>query len=184
MKWFVVFCALVASQTVMASRERGFFMGAGFGLLDAGVSDSFDNNALFKTTELSFGAKYNWFLGFDVRAGLSPTDETISLGVSRETGLEVSGEATIDSYLSYYYRAEWAGEVAKLYMLLGSTEIDVSVENEAGVTTEASTSGNSYGLGVGVWINRRMDFTVEYKQLLDTEADSFTIVSANIEYRF
>ena len=185
MKRLIFLALLFSSVGSHASRDRGFFLGGGFSLVDVGVVDFYDNSVEFKSGELVGGYKYNAYLGFDVRYGLSMTDEIVSIGTDPNTGREVGVDASLDSFISYYYRPEIANDIARLYLLIGQSSVTVSRENqELGISGEASESGFSYGVGFSLWLNKRFDVTLEYRQLLKTEFDSFASSGVGLLYRF
>ena len=184
MKWLLVISLLLVSINVHASRARGFFVGTGFSLVDVGVDDFFENRVNFKGAEIIAGYKYNNYLGLDLRYGLSPAKESFFAGEDPETGRDLVNEAELERFISYYFRPEIANDIAKLYLLLGQTSVTITTEDENGVKTTSDESGSSWGVGFGLWVNRKFDVTFEYRQLLTTELESFTTNAVNIEYRF
>ena len=184
MKWLLLVCILLLSSQTHASRERGFFIGTGFSLIDVGVDDFFDNRVNFKGVEVIAGYKYNGYLGLDVRYGLSPADESFFGGEDPDTGLDLVSEADFENFISYYYRPEIANDIAKLYLLLGQASVTITTTEEDGSSTTRDERANSWGVGFGLWVNRKFDVTFEYRQLLSTENESITINAVNIEYRF
>ena len=176
--WFAIMAA-----PSHAARD-GLFIGAGFSLVDVGVEDFFENSVEFKALQLSAGYKFRWWLGVDARYGLAPTSESVFVAVDPNTNREIGEEVNLDEYISYYYRPELANDIAKIYLLIGQSDITITRESEEGVSVTQSDSGTSYGIGIGLWINRKLDVTFEYIQLLDTPTDSFTSTGFNIEYRF
>ncbi len=183
-KLLFIVALVVASSLTYAARDRGIFTGAGFALVDVGVEDFFENRVEFKAIEFSLGYKYNNWLGIDARYGLAPTSETVFVAVDPDTNREIGEEVDLDNYISYYYRAELTNDIAKIYILLGQSNITITRESEDGTSVSETGSGTSYGVGFGLWINRKLDVTFEYKQLLETEEDSFTSTGFNVEYRF
>lgn len=186
MRAFIFTLVFLIAASVHAAKDRGTYLGAGFGLVNVGAKSPFGSDVTFKTFEMQLGYKYNKYLGFEVRSGLSVQDESLE---SDTTGVGLSGsvDASIDSYLSYYYRAELANEIAKVYFLLGQTEITTTLEFDDGSgrpSRQTTESGLSYGVGFGLWLNERMNLNFEFKTLVDTESDAFTSGSVTADFRF
>jgi len=185
-KYFLLLLAMcLANTAAQASKDQGVYVGGGVSLINVGVRDPFSNEVNFKAGELMIGYKYNAYLGAEIRTGKNLQKETLAVN-SQDTGLRDSVESSIDLYTSVYYRAELANEIAKVYLLLGQSRVTTTLEfDESGRDTiEATDSGFSYGIGFGLWIDERMNLNVEYKNLVDTETDSFTGASITADYRF
>lgn len=175
--------SLFLSSASWADKDKGVYAGAGINFVNVGVLDPFANEVNFKTGDLQLGYKYNSYLGIELRYGASLQDEVIS--VDDGSGFDSSVTATIGQYTSIYYRPELANEIAKLYMLLGQTSLQTSLEVESDESTiETSESGFSYGFGFGLWLDEKMNLNFEYKILVTTSADSFTATSLSADYRF
>ncbi len=183
--FFIASLCLMCVPGAHASKDKGAYLGGSFSLVNVGVLDPFSNEVTFKAGEVILGYKHHKYLGFEVRYGQSLQDEVIAVE-DLTTGFEDSVTAGIDSYLSYYYRVEWANEIAKVYVLLGQSQIETLLEfDQTGTpTVEASDSGFSYGVGFGLWLDERMNLNFEFKNLVDTDADSFTAGSISADYRF
>ncbi len=173
----------VASQ-VNASKDKGVYIGGGIHLVDVGISDPFENNVNFICGDISLGYKYNNYLGVEVRYGRSLRDEILAVE-DEATGLPESVDAKLDSYFSAYYRAELANEIAKVYLLIGQTDMTTLLKYEVDNSRiELSESGLSYGLGFGLWLDERMNLNFEFKTLVETDIQSFTAGSITADYRF
>ncbi len=179
----VLFSAVVLNA--QASKDKGVYLGGGVALVNVGVVDPFDNEVTFKTGEVILGYKHHPYLGVEVRYGESVQEETIAVR-NAVSGLDESVSASIESYVSIYYRAELANEIAKIYFLLGQsaivTELEFDDSNEPIV--ETSDTGLSYGIGFGLWLDERMNLNFEIKNLVDTDADSFVSAGLTADYRF
>lgn len=172
---FVIFF----SGNAFASKDKGVYLGGGFNLVSVGIKDPFANTVNFKAGEILLGYKYNPYLGMEVRAGQSLQDETLDL---LQAG---TASARIESYMSVYYRAELANEIAKIYMLLGQSNIETSVKFTNGNDERRTKdSGLSYGIGFGLWLDERMNLNFEVKTLVKTDSDSFTSGGISADYRF
>lgn len=178
---FLVF--ILAAITAQASKDKGMYIGGSFSLIDVGAKGPFENDVTFKAGEILIGYKYNKYLGLEVRGGRSLQGEVISI---EDSGQEFSVEASIDRYISYYYRAELANDIAKVYILLGQTGINTSLdfEDDGIPDVQSSESGLSYGIGFGLWLDERMNLNFEFKTLLDTDSDAFTSGSVSADFRF
>lgn len=180
---FLVF--MLAAITAQASKDKGMYIGGSFSLIDVGAKGPFANDVTFKAGEILIGYKYNQYLGLEIRGGRSLQGEVISVA-GNTPGQEFSVEASIDRYISYYYRAELANDIAKVYILLGQTGIKtfLDFEDDGLSDVEGSESGLSYGIGFGLWLDERMNLNFEFKTLLDTDSDAFTSGSVSADFRF
>lgn len=183
-------CLLALPLVVMlmpsaqASKDRGVFIGAGFNLISVGVVDPFNNTVNFISGDVALGYKYNSYLGAEVRYGKSLQDEVLA-EIDLDTGLRDTVNAKISQYYSFYYRAELANEIAKIYLLLGQSTVTTALEFESDSSyMEISDSGLSYGLGFGLWLDERMNLNFEFKTLVETDTDAFTSGSISADYRF
>ncbi len=177
--------AFFVGPNAEASKDKGVYLGAGVNLVNVGVVDPFNNEVNFKAGEFIVGYKYNNYLGLELRGGKSFQKESIRVE-DPDTGLRGSVTSDIDSYSSIYYRAELSNEIAKLYLLLGQSKVDTTVEFEsAGAEPiELSESGLSYGVGFGLWLDERMNLNFEYRLIVSTDSDSFIAGGINADYRF
>lgn len=169
---------------VQASKERGVYFGGGIELVNVGAEDFFSNSVDFKVGELLLGYKYNGYLGLEVRGGASFSEETVAFSEDEDSGRPVSAEASIKEFYSIYYRLEFENEIAKLYFLLGQSDITTETELVDGRKIEISDSGLSYGVGLGLWVSERMNLNFEIKSLINTSNDSFTSAGFNADFRF
>lgn len=175
---------LVFSTGALASKDKGVYVGGGIHLVDVGVSDPFENNVNFISGDVSIGYKYNAYVGLEVRYGKSLRDEILAV-TDAVSGLPDTVNASIDSYYSTYYRAELANEIAKLYLLIGQSDMTTVLNFESdGRRIELNESGLSYGVGFGMWLDERMNLNFEFKTLVETDIQSFTAGSITADYRF
>lgn len=184
-KYLLPLLILGLVDATSASKDRGLYVGGGVSMVSVGVKDPFSNEVNFKTGEVLLGYKYNAYLGAEARIGRSLQDEVLAVN-DLETGLRDSVDSRIDQYTSIYYRAELANEIAKIYLLLGQSEVSTTLEfDESGLDDiETTESGFSYGIGFGLWLDEKMNLNFEYKSLVDTEDDAFTGGSITADYRF
>lgn len=174
---------LLLSQAAMADRNRGIYIGGGLGQADIGVDNFLGGKIPVKTAELFTGYKYNNWLGAEVRLGASLRDETYALDSTSPTGRIELASLWINQYRSIYYRPEITNDIAKIYGLIGMTLAQTtSTINE--VDYHASAEGTSYGIGAGLILNEKTYFNLEYRILIETEIDTFSIIGFNVDYRF
>jgi opacity protein-like surface antigen len=182
----------LTSAWAAADNQRGFYVGGGLSAIEFDDGSAFDNDLTFRTVELLGGYKYNSALGIELRAGTN--------WIKREVIQTVEGDGAthtlhrdfaIDHYESIYYRPELANEEAKLYGLLGYSQLKRSLDsyNISGGTfgsgeSSDTESGLSYGVGIGFVINQDFNFNIEYRQLIDKQNYEITAASANVDYRF
>lgn len=192
MRQLIFLASILLSTTTLADHERGFFVGANIAyvssksLADSGELDQ--NKVELPALELVAGYKYNGWLGLDLRFGGGTTNRDFSSESAAISRVEYS----LDSYQSFYYRPEITNSEAKLYFLIGYSEVDVESEGftaESGGETSSgkssfSESGTSYGLGAGWFVNDRVNVNVEYRELLDTDDDEFGVLTLGADFRF
>jgi opacity protein-like surface antigen len=171
-----------AAPGALADNQRGFYAGLGGGLVEFDDGSVFDDSgARFRMLELLGGYKYNSALGIELRAGTGIGDRDASI----EAGdVSVDYELSLDRFESIYYRPELANPEAKLYGLLGYSQLRRSSDAVGVDLGDDTESGLSYGVGVGFVVNPSVNLNFEYKRLLDKsdfEIDSGTI---NFDYRF
>lgn len=168
------------SVSAMADNAQGFYLGAGFGLIrfnDGSVFDQDVSDLEFRAVELLGGYKYNRALGVDLRLGTNfDKRELTEAGKTREFA--------IDHYASIYYRPELANEKAKLYGLIGYSQLTRTLTNADGSEKSDSESGFSYGVGIGFVVNQDFNINLEYRRLIDKEDYEISSASVNFDYRF
>jgi len=182
-KIIAVLGLLCVSVAVFADKDKGVYFGGGINLVTVGAEDRFRNDVNFKAGEVILGYKHNNYLGLEVRGGASLDDEVIAI---RDTalGLDEAADSNIEEYFSVYYRAELANEIAKLYLLVGQSAIKTRTEFGDDSFVQSSDTGFSYGIGFGLWLDERMNLNFEFKNLVDTQNDSFVAGGINADYRF
>lgn len=180
---FITALLTLFTAPALADFNRGYYVGGGAGTADIGVDDFSGTTVAMKLGELFGGYKYNNWLGLEARVGASLIEETYALDTIDEFGRTDLAEIKIDSYYSFYYRAELTNEIAKLYALAGVTSLSTSTQFDLS-QVQADASGQSYGLGAGLYINEKMFFNVEFRTLISTKTDKFNIVGFNVDYRF
>lgn len=195
MKRVYIFALSLLALPALANNEKGFYAGAGVTLVNNHDHDDFaqfDANASvnaknMRANEIFGGYKYNDYLGAEVRYG-SGTDAAKGnlYSANVKTG-EVTAE--LGSYKSIYYRPEMVNDEAKLYGLIGYTQLDVTVANNDATGKELSSantsySGFSYGVGIGFVIADHFNINVEYKNICRELYDNPNTTTINIDYRF
>lgn len=183
--------AFAISGNAMADQNRGFFAGGSFAYSSVdtasfagayGNEDSVELPAL----ELSGGYKYNGWLGVDLRYGFGMSSRTLAAVTNADNVTEVEYE--VDGYQGLYWRPEITNREARLYFLLGYASADVTATNKFSDDTSSSSkiseSGTSYGFGIGWFMEKNMNFNLEYRALVDSDDVEVDVVSAGIDYRF
>ncbi len=172
----LVFLSLLSIQAVA---DQGFYVGGGGGLVrfdDEVATGASLKNVELGAAELLGGYKYNNALGIEVRAGSNLKKRTIATG-------GVEREIAIDHYESIYYRPELTNPEAKLYALIGYSQVEQSSSTGTDEVSD-SLSGLSYGIGIGFTMNPDFNFNIEYRRLLDESDFEINIAGINIDYRF
>lgn len=188
-----------------ADNRQGFYLGGGLSKVDAFKFPQDENALEVKASEIFLGYKYNPFLGLEVRAGFGEGSERVRrvFPPDRDT---VNINYQIDRYYSLYYKPEAINDIAKLYGLLGFTSIQRSAAfrdtqgdaiaafggeavafGEAeinGSRLEDSTSGFSYGIGVGFVAERNVNVNFEYRYILRNSDERISTTGFYFDYRF
>lgn len=182
--------ALLASP-VLADNQRGPYVGIGAVMVSGDSRTPYDK-AEMPALEVSAGYKYNSLLGVEGRIGLGVNDDRDDSSDYFVTEQEDNASLSeigreVDQYAAVYYRPELNNQKARLYGLLGYAQLDTVVtrwEGNSSETTGDSMSGSSYGLGVGWYVNERLNFNAEYRQLAKTGDNRFETLSLQFDYRF
>lgn len=182
-----VFCLMAVlslfTHQAYADRHKGVYIGGGLGQADIGVDNFQGGKIPVKIAELFAGYKHNDWLAGEVRMGASLRDETYALDTTSPTGRIELASLWINQYRSIYYRPELTNEIAKVYGLLGMTSAQTTSTID-GEDYHATATGNSYGFGAGLILNEDMYFNLEYRILIETELDTFSVIGFNVDYRF
>jgi len=180
MRKFLLIIATVISLPALADNMQGFYAGAAMGFVDGNTEDAAENGVDFRSIELTGGYKYNSWLGGEIRVGTGASSEAYTVGQG-DTAYDINVD--IDHYESIYYRAESANAIAKLYGLLGYSNVQTT--NSLGdASASASESGASFGAGVGFVMNEDTNLNFEYRQLINSSDNDFSILSIGFDYRF
>ena len=213
LKRIIILTACLASLPAWADNNRGFFAGAGMTYSEAFEYPGVDDPVKVKSVEVLAGYKYNNLLGIEARYGsgyeargfdtaIPPADE--------EDEAEIADtEYEIDDYYSIYYKPELINDEARLYGLIGYTSMDRSVRFNSGAENTAlvasyiansptfdtedeideegsistSTSGFSYGIGAGWFVNKHFNINVEYRILLSKSDERISTAGIYFDYR-
>lgn len=166
---------------VAADNLQGYYAGAGLNFIDGNTIDEEGNDTQFRALEFHGGYKYKSWLGGEARVGFGISSETYAY--LDGTGNLMEADLSIDHYESIYYRAESANTTAKLYGLLGFSNVQTS-SDVGGESSSASESGASYGFGIGFVMNEYANLNFEFLQLLNSGDAEFTTFSIGFDYRF
>lgn len=196
-----------------ADNNRGFFAGAGLTYTEAFDYPGVEDPVKVKSVELLAGYKYNNLLGVEVRYGggydSKDFDTAIPPANDGDEAQIADTEYEIDDYYSIYYKPELINEEARLYGLIGYTSMDRSVKFNNGAQNTAlvasyiansptfepedeidddgtlsnSTSGFSYGIGVGWFVNKHFNINVEYRILMRKSDERISTAGIYFDYR-
>lgn len=186
----IVSLALLAVPA-LADNDRGFYAGFGLGVI-AGKSRTPYAEARMPVVEFTGGYKYNALLGLEARAGLGVEEDADSdsdyFRDEQADNNDLSEiEREVDQFYGLYYRPELTNQTARLYGLIGYAELDSTVvrwEGNSPTERSDSVSGSSYGLGFGWFVNERLNFNIEYRQLVDADDQRFEMLNIQWDYRF
>lgn len=189
--WSIGAALVLLAVPALADNHRGFYAGIGGGVVTGDARTPYDE-AEMPVVEFSAGYKYNGLLGIEARLGAGLKDDRdISSDyflAEREADDSLSEiEREVKTYSALYYRPEITNEVARLYGLLGYAELDTQVtrwQGNTGTEADDSLSGTSYGIGMGWFVNERLNFNIEYRQLVKTDDYRFETYTLQWDYRF
>ena len=172
---FIFFVNTAHSQGFLDSFES-VYLGGGVNFIDTRIDVIGGSKLNFTALELVTGVKYNRFLGLDARIGVSINNEA----------LPGNQTAELPFYYAVYWRPESKNATAKLYGLLGfaGVESEIAVAAPGGNAGSTSTSGLSYGAGVGFALDEKWNLNIEGRKLLDTDNESFATFAINVDRRF
>ncbi len=201
---FGLSAALIAC-TAFADNSRGIYLGGGLSKVDAFKFPQDENALEVKASELLFGYKHHPFLGLEIRAGFGEGSERVRRVFPPERDI-VNINYRIDHYYSLYYKPEAINEMAKLYGLFGYTSLQRSAgfsdeQGNAipsfggesvsfgdaemdGAELEDTSSGLSYGIGVGFVLERKFNVNFEYRYILRTSDERVSTTGVYVDYRF
>jgi len=189
--WSIGAALVLLASPALADNQRGFYAGIG-GAVVTGQARSPYDEAEMPVVEFSAGYKYNGLLGVEARVGAGLKDDRDTSSdyfldeQEAQAGLSEI-EREIKHYSAVYYRPEITNQVARLYGLLGYAELETQVVRWQGNTSSEmgeSLSGTSFGLGMGWFVSDRLNFNIEYRQLVKTDDYRFETYSLQWDYRF
>lgn len=180
MRIFLIPAALLLALPSYADNLRGFYAGGTLDFIDGNTTDSAGNDVDFRAAEGFGGYKLNGWVGGELRLGLGFAGESYTIGLGSDT---VDVDISIDYFESIYYRLEKTNQVAKLYGLIGYTNLQWSTKLD-GNSDSYSKSGPSYGVGVGFVMNENTNLNFEYRQIINTDDIEFTALNIGFDYRF
>lgn len=185
MKKFVSLCLLLAVSSMCSAERRdyGLYVGAGIGTIDTEAKDAFAKDVFFKAGEVFGGAYWKW-IGIEYRTGQSLEDETVELGLDPDTGEYITAKTALTNFETIFIRLQLQNNIARIYALLGTSEVFSTSTYSDGTVDNVIGSGNAYGVGAGIYVNENIHFNLEYKSLYDTDELSLPMTSANIDFRF
>ncbi|SMF22215.1 outer membrane autotransporter barrel domain-containing protein [Alteromonadaceae bacterium Bs31] len=180
MRILLLVLALLLAPLGFADNLRGFYAGGNLDFIDGNTTDASGNDTGFRALEVTGGYKHNSWLGGEVRVGFGVSGEDYSIDVGGDI---VDVDVSIDHFESIYYRAESSNSVAKLYGLLGYSNVQTSSELQ-GDSSSSSKSGPSYGVGVGFAMRENSNLNFEYRQIINSDGAEFTALNIGFDYRF
>lgn len=180
------FCSLQA----MADHQRGFYAGAGIALIDD-AKDAVEKTDEARAGEIFGGYKYNGFLGAELRVGFGASTGDYKSFANGEF-LGEKTERDVGEYVSLYYKPEIINKEAKLYALLGYTNMDITYDNFSVTgdektlmsSVEEKASGFSYGVGIGYIMGKNITLNLEWRNISDKIDNALNTMNLNLDYRF
>jgi len=189
-KYLIVLLGFCSLQ-VLADNQRGFYVGGGITEVKD-KDDSATETDKARAGEIFGGYKYNGLLAAELRAGFgASTGDYKSYDENGMfTGTKI--ERDLGNYFSIYYKPEITNKEAKLYALLGYTNMDVTYDTYS-ITADAETltssveekaSGFSYGIGIGYVMSKHINANLEWKNISNEIDNAMNATSLTVDYRF
>jgi opacity protein-like surface antigen len=180
MKKLYVLALSLLTVPALADNSRGFYLGLGGSRIEI-LQDGLNETSPIKAAEILAGYKYNNALGLEIRYG---SGQTKAERDAKNTAAKGVLTHDVESYSSIYYRPELVNDEAKLYALLGYTQIDVSTVVGAAAPVSVSESGVSYGIGISFVMADQFNLSFEYKNICEELSNKPTVYSILVDYRF
>ncbi|MFT7560740.1 MAG: hypothetical protein ACI93R_002663 [Flavobacteriales bacterium] len=171
---------LFACSFAYAEKDFAVSLGAGGATVQAGANDAFGKDVNFRLGEGFAGIRYKW-IGIEQRIGRGLMGETIKVGEDPDSQRAITQKTAIDSYATSYLRLQFDNDIARIYGLYGQTVMSATSESSTTGFRDIESEGDSYGLGVGIRINKAIHFNVEARQFISNELDSIWGISFNID---
>lgn len=163
-------------------RDYGLYVGTGIGFINTNAEDAFEQDVSFKVGEAFAGVYWRW-IGLETRTGLSLEDEIIDIGEDPDTGEFITAKTQLTDFNTHFLRLQLQNEVARIYALIGHSTVSTTSTFSTGEVTQVTDSGSAYGVGLGMYVNERLFFNIEYKSLFESETLSLPMVGATVDFR-
>lgn len=170
-----------SSSVAQADSDFGLYVGAGAGFISTQATDAFGGEVSFKVGEVLGGVNWRW-IGLEYRTGQAAEDEVIDVGLDQSTGEFITARTALPNYEVYFLRLQLENEIARLYLLLGQSEIATTSTFSNGEVVDVMDSSSAYGIGAGIEVNERLFFNLEYKSLYQSEQLDLPMISASIDF--
>ena len=187
----------------LADNNQGFYIGVG-GVSIKDYQDKITDVTRIKGVEYFGGYKYNDALGVELRLGSGKSTGMASYNLPNGTDVNQRHfydiNRDIGNYRSIYYKPELVNDEAKLYGLIGYTQVategteldtlskfDGKVWNPLSKTTtntKSTLSGFSYGVGVGFVLDEHFNINLEFRNICNEISGKPNLASVNVDYRF
>lgn len=180
-KTLISIAVLMALTTAAQADNRyGFYAGIGANRIETDIRSTTGGSAALNAVELFGGYKHSSYIGGELRLGAGVSDTSFSGVVNGSTA---AIDLSVPLYQSLYYRVESANQVAKSYLLLGYSSVEL--ESELGSQSSSDTEGGlSYGGGISFVINERGNLNFEYRVLVDNSDRELTTMGVSYDFRF
>lgn len=136
-------------------------------------------NLSVRSLEGLAGATLTPYTSVEARFGLG-------FNTAREANDAGTGFAELEMpyFGSLYFKPHLTNEKASLYGLVGVTMVATEASLPGGNPLETETTAASYGIGVSFVINPRVDFTAEWRRLINADAYDMRGGSVGFVYKF
>lgn len=141
--------------------------------------DVINANLSVQSLEGVAGVRLTPYTSVEARAGAG-------LNTARELTDEGTGHAELkmNYFGSVYFRPHLTNEKASLYGLIGMSTVSIEAAMPGATLAEGETTAVSYGIGVSFVMNPNVDFTAEWKRLINAEAFDMRGGSVGFVYKF
>jgi opacity protein-like surface antigen len=169
------FCLLYGAA---ASAANQTYFGAQYAQIDEGEFDLAPTAGVFRVGSMTDqGYGYEFRLG----TGLSSDDTTENIPPFGDVDIDLE----IDSMFGIYLLAEGNAGNASIYGIIGYTQVDYTIEFQAGALTEDESddeSDFSYGFGANIGSSDKVRFNIEYMQYIDKNDVDVSAISLGIVF--
>ncbi len=180
---------LLISLSVFAASahadDKKFYAGGGIGVWNFKES-GYDNLYKLSSVEALAGINVWKMINIEGRVGVGLESSTATAKTEPTNNKATVGlptEVNLDNYASLYIKPELKNDIAKLYGLVGVTQLNASSSNKS-ADTALDLSGLSFGAGMGFQLSETAVINLEYLRLVQEGKYRFSGVNLGFNIGF